>query len=470
MFFIKNLYFLNTIIVFTLLVNKGDCMSISATNNYSNHLNNQKELPTISFKLKTSEHTGLKYRINSLLSKIASIPKNLANIIAKAKTTPQINSFTPIDLNQKAKPLTSTHPIEKLAEKVRGGIHRNWGKGLISQEVAIQKMKKNLMKAQNEHVDSFQKNNPRCGPKSISNPYEISKQPEHPTNTRELKCLSAYAEAQGPRPSMEDAHFSISLRGGTLVGVLDGHGGKAVADYASQRFQNLFPPLLEKHNGNVHQAFEEVFSLINAEIIKNRKYDHIGSTAVICYIERSTNCVYTATLGDSEANIYRKINCRYKSIPLSCVRDWSCTRDEQRAAQATQMEYREPIVEYWHNKNLSSKDRRVAPKFSALILQNVGLVGGVNVSRAFGDQANNIGRPFDAVIAKPKITMFNLEPEDILILACDGLKDYVEEDSVIECIGKNASKTPQVISKNLVKLAIDNSAWDNVTVVALKIN
>lgn len=330
-----------------------------------------------------------------------------------------------------------------------GGIHRNWGKGLISNELSNQKMEKNLAKAKKEHGYG--------GPEQLS-----------PINTQPLQCETGHAEAQGPRPFMEDAHFNLPLENGTLVGVLDGHGGKAVANLASMRFQALFPQILKKHEGNVHQAFEETFLTIQEEIIKQSKFNHVGSTAVICYIEKSTNRVYTATLGDSEANIYRMINGRCISIPLSCVRDWSSTRDEKRAAKATQGEYKVPIVQFWNKFGLEPKDRRVNRKMVSLLLNNT--FDGVNVSRAFGDQSNNIGRAFNAVIAKPKITILSLEPGDILVLACDGLKDYVKEDILVKCIEKFRDKTSEEISKILVELALCCSTQDNVTVLTTKIS
>lgn len=347
-----------------------------------------------------------------------------------------------------AKFLSIQNTTDPFPRETCGGIHRNWGKGLVSKELAIQKMEKNLAKAKIEHGYG--------GPERLS-----------PINPKPLQCETGHAEAQGPRPSMEDAHFSIPLENGTLVGVLDGHGGIAVANFASMKFQALFPQILQKNEGNVHQTLEEVFLIIQEEIIKNTQFNQVGSTAVICYIEKSTNRIYTATLGDSEANIYRIIDGHCISIPLSCVRDWTSKRDEKRAAKATEGEYKMPILQFWQVYGLHPKERRVNEKTASWLSDNT--FHGVNVSRAFGDQSNNIGRAFNAVVAKPKITILSLEPGDILVLACDGLKDYVEESAIVSCIEKSVAATPDEISKILINLALSHSTEDNVTALTVKI-
>lgn len=348
-----------------------------------------------------------------------------------------------------------------------GGIHRDWGKGLLNEEACIRKMKKNLAKAGQEHINALNIND-NFIKKYFLNPYASLKPLSKPNvpHLPMLNCQNGCFDAQGPRPTMEDAHFSISLPNGTLVGVLDGHGGREVADVASLLVQKLFPLLLDKNKGNVHQTFEELFLTIQEEIVKNSKLNDMGSTAVVCYIEKSTKRIYTATLGDSEANFYIKIAGSCKSIPLSCVRDWSSKRDEQRAEKATQGEYFEPILKFWRKYNLPAKYRRVNPKIGNSVMGNI--LAGVNVSRAFGDQSNNIGRPFDVNVAKPKITLKDAEP-GILVLACDGLKDYVKEKAIVKCVRRSFNKTPLEISTNLVNLALSNKTEDNVTVLTVKI-
>lgn len=374
----------------------------------------------------------------------------------------------------------------KLPKRICGNIHRDWGKGLITQEHAFVKMEKNLRKALDEHITKFIKESlSHCDEKDL-NPYVNLRKPVieemdekssddtsmvnnfHKTPSYEnakfiLKI--GHASAQGPRPTMEDAHFCLPIKSGTVVGVLDGHGGDGVAIFASQRIQKLFAKILKKNKNNVHQTFEEMFLKIQAEIIRDSKFVQMGSTAVIAYIEKETNLIYTATLGDSEANIY-KTEDHFKSTPLSCVRNWASPKDEARANLATGVkDYTTPLVSSWKDNALTPKNRRVDKQQLAPLKH---CFGGVNVSRAFGDRVYTLGRPFDVVIAKPKILCCPLAP-GVLVLACDGLKDYVKEGKIVNCIEHSFNETSIQISQNLVELAKLNETKDNVTVLTVKI-
>lgn len=333
--------------------------------------------------------------------------------------------------------------IHRVEDHTCGGIHRDWGKCLLKKIDTIKKMKKNLGKAIDEHALAFTYHNNFFTP----NPYTNSK-----TIERKKRCTleheAGFCEAQGQRKSMEDAHFCLPIKGGTLVGVLDGHGGKQVAEFVSKRFPAVFSQILDQSRGIVHEAFEDTFSYIQSEIIQRRDFDFIGSTAVICYLEKKTNYIYTATIGDSEANIYRRVGGIFKSIPLSCVRDWSSKRDKMRAALVVK-----GIENHWQRAGHTHKDRRV---------------NHINVSRAFGDYSINASHPVDLVTAKPKLTVCRMRPEDRLVLACDGLKDSVKENKIVEYIENTIKYPSNEICKGLVDLALESSK-DNVTVVALKI-
>ncbi|MBA3816571.1 MAG: protein phosphatase 2C family protein [Parachlamydiaceae bacterium] len=329
------------------------------------------------------------------------------------------------------------------------------------------------MKARNEHAEGFKLRNPL----SLYNPYEYPEQLQlKAKDPIHLEWVTACVESQGYRETMEDAYFDKTLPGGRLLGVLDGHGGSEVADYVSARFQILFPQMLEKHKThrlfskekyNIHQALEETCFVIQNEIIEKSEFNHMGCTAVICYIEQSTNCIYTATLGDSEANIYRNIEGKYWSIPISCIRDWGSWPDELRAAIATRGEYKKPIVDYWEKEGITSRHRRIHQKLGGAPSENFNV--GCNVSRAFGDQINNIGRLFNTVVTKPKLDRCYLLPGDIIVLACDGLRECIEEDVIVNCVKASADKLASQISHNLVDLAIRSGSNDNVTVLTVKI-
>src|SRR5581483_2581006 len=129
---------------------------------------------------------------------------------------------------------------------------------------------------------------------------------------------------------------------------------------------------------------------------------------------KNTNLIYTATVGDSEAKIYRSMKGKLKSIPLSNVRDWSFKKEAIRAFLATQ----DPkILETWIDSDKPKKLRFNPQKV---------LFGGINACRAFGDKQFAEVEGKAGLIVKPKITVQELKPGDRLFYACDGYWDFVK--------------------------------------------
>ncbi|NGX27589.1 MAG: hypothetical protein K940chlam6_01527, partial [Chlamydiae bacterium] len=270
---------------------------------------------------------------------------------------------------------------------------------------------------------------------------------------------------------MEDAHFYKEMEKGTLTGVFDGHGGSKVSAYASAEFQKRFPKALKEANGNVHQAFGKVIDQIHQNVANYSAWNHEGSTAVVCYIDKETHQIYTATLGDSEANIYRKSGQDgITSIPLSCVRDWLSPKDLNR------------LISIYGKKTVMSFVKKVGSQAKHIRSQ---LAYGVNVARAIGD-VENTGEPGQPrVIHKPKITVNQLRQGDVLILACDGLKDFVPEQEIAKIVANRPSQSlnffqkffygqqePKFLARQLVDAALkemDRRLNDNVTVVAIEV-
>ncbi len=330
-----------------------------------------------------------------------------------------------------------------------------WRDEPISEREALDRMFTNARKAIEEHYQAV-----RIRPFDAM-PYvktlDITKEKLTETESTPLKLSPQFTEKQGLRPGMEDAHFYTELEKGTLVGIFDGHGGKEVAQFANEEFQKRFPDALKNAEENVHQAFENVIDQIHQEVARHHEWNRIGSTAVVSYIDHTTHQIYTATVGDSEANIYRKVEEETRSIPLSPVRDWLSKKDLLRLAN----NYGSQVYVLANLFNYSSKYIRSR------------LTQGVNLSRAIGDVSER-RETAPLVIHKPKITVNKLKRGDILILACDGLKDFVLEADIVKTI---AEYTMGTITGDLSFILADKALShmdkrnnDNVTVGVIEIS
>ena len=329
-----------------------------------------------------------------------------------------------------------------------------WRKESIKVENAFKRMRKNLTKSIQEHNTPFQADCSKKSPYMQVSDLSIDLTPKKPTS---LQFSPQFYSSKGFREQNEDAHFYLKIdtekTKGTLVGVLDGHGGTEVSQFASNEFQKRFPDALKKADGNVHTAFENVIDQIHQEVARKSDWDEIGTVGVICYIDEETHFVYTATLSDCEANIYRQMGEEMKSIPLSPQRNWLSSRDLDRLKK---YHTESDVVEY-----LDSVDNDPKEVFS-------NLSEGINTPRAIGDVIDR-GIELPLVVHKPKITVDELKPGDVLTLACDGLKDFVSEREIIAIV-KSEKKRPSFALCHPASYKMNKNDCDNVTVGVIHVS
>jgi serine/threonine protein phosphatase PrpC len=268
-----------------------------------------------------------------------------------------------------------------------------------------------------------------------------------------VQGLISSSEARGKRPRMEDAHFISCVGENTLVGLFDGNNGARAARFSNLLFAEQFPQSLSNADQSVHAAFMQLFPEVHRGFLKASN-DQSGTTALVAYIDYEQQKVCTATLGDSEAFLYRKINGVYKALPLSCVRNWGSKKDARRAALA----YDAPaIASNWPE----------APQPKALRVHVKGRFeeASLNVSRAIGDRPFLCVNDQPLVIQKPKITEAVFQPGDVLITACDGVWDYLKHADIIQQIEEQ--RPDESLAKKITLRALDTST-DNITVVAVR--
>lgn len=344
-----------------------------------------------------------------------------------------------------------------------------WAPRTLSKERADEKMEKNLMKAFAEHRAVLEKKQQRilenrddpAGPflddedlGSIEDSLLLYRDEEiaslrisssvHPA-LRESK--GSLASLQGRRESNQDRVVHVTRDEGILYAVFDGHGGEGVAEYAATVFKEKFFDQLKAYEGNIHRTFEYMMALIHWEYqVDNPSSLRVGTTVVVSFVDPKVGRVYTATLGDSEAFLFRKRQdgAGMSAIPLSNLRDWSYPKEAIRVAAY----YQDSALYARYTQSQAPKTLRF-PKGS-----------GVNISRALGDQfaAGELQCP--VVIHKPKITCCDLVDGDQLLLASDGLFDAVPQSEIAQLCSRGET------AEQFAYYAINTgSSADNVSVI-----
>lgn len=321
---------------------------------------------------------------------------------------------------------------------------------------AEEKMRKNARKAIEEH--QVNAGNDYTAYASVN---EVFAEPFRREFGPLLTFTHNASAAQGPRETMEDCHFCATLPNGNLLaGVFDGHGGAEVAQIANQLCQENFSVFLTNAKGNVHEAMEALIDAIQRDDRVQRS--DAGTTVVLSYIDKLSSKIYTATLGDAEANIYRRFGDRLKSIPLSCIRVWNHIKEALRAAILLD---NSTLARVWPTRN--AKDLRLSLGGSSI---NVSRAIGDKNCRGYKDGDGTISKP--GVIHKPKITMQMVKPGDVVILTCDGGKDFVKESEIVAQV--QAEKDFSALSQRLVDYSISKMSprlgGDNCTVVAISVS
>ncbi len=288
------------------------------------------------------------------------------------------------------------------------------------------------------------------------------------------------------KTSCEDTYLYKEIRQGILAGVFDGHHGNAVSRYIRDAFSARFEMALDRAQGDVRYAFRKFVETIQREVLeigkiekmqdrgKQHQWDEMGSTAVVCYIDKHTNLLYTAGVGDSKAKLYRKFGRQLKSIPLCRWFDWSVEKEAARAIAAWKQrekealevgehekanaakEMAETIAAHWINSNEPKTLRYPFPK------------GGINVSRSIGDANINAANTLPAISHTPVVTINKLKAGDRLILSSDGLDTVTENEMISELQRAEMFKADP--AQALMEYASSYGATDDITVVSIVVN
>ncbi|GET90622.1 phosphatase 2C, putative [Leishmania tarentolae] len=198
---------------------------------------------------------------------------------------------------------------------------------------------------------------------------------------------AACASQNGFRNSMEDAHMLIATDSTDVAyfGIFDGHSNAECSAYVArelpQRLMQLPEPITTEMLEKVCIEVDEAYTKANSEG---------GSTGTFCIIRKDLN-VTIANVGDS-----RILVCRGGKLIFA-------TED--------------------HKPYTPEETERIVACGGSVVGNRVD--GDLAVSRAFGDASFKVkgtrNYRMQKVIAVPDVSVVQCEPNDFLILACDGV-------------------------------------------------
>ncbi|CAL6071377.1 Protein_phosphatase 2C [Hexamita inflata] len=104
----------------------------------------------------------------------------------------------------------------------------------------------------------------------------------------------------GRRNQNEDAHLTFETHEIQCACVFDGHGGPEVSQYCVQRFPNLLKAALSEIGTSIRDALKYAISELDKCILQNWAFYEIGCTATIFIMEKLSERVIIANIGDSK--------------------------------------------------------------------------------------------------------------------------------------------------------------------------
>ncbi len=227
-----------------------------------------------------------------------------------------------------------------------------------------------------------------------------------------------------------------------MFGIYDGHGGKHVSKYISEKLPKYFKSLDTKYPLS-GRYIRNIFKEIQTELEK--KYTEMceccGSTCLLAidYIHEQKRFIDIINLGDSRCVISRGNKAN--------------------------------IITSDHKPNWPDERERIKKMGGEIYFDGADWrIGDLSVSRAFGDLDN---KPYISCI--PDIFRYKISKKDqFMILACDGLWDVMEGQEVVNFIitncydldGNRINKKTN-ITRLLAEYALKKGSMDNITIIVV---
>ena len=250
---------------------------------------------------------------------------------------------------------------------------------------------------------------------------------------------------------MEDKSKSIENfnndKSQMIFEIFDGHGGDEMSTYLQANLANIYKQNLLLNKGNIILSLKNAFHDADDEMRGQLNIEGLGSTGTLVHLVGSLGDsldVYSANVGDSRVSLIS---------PEHIIR-----------------------LSYDHRTSDEKEKKRILESGMEIIDDRI--CGTLMLTRIFGNyeykeenesDERNINNK-NGLICEPFISKINIDlsiENQFLILASDGVWDILTEEDIQNIIKKY--KDTQKICSIIIKKCLENEAWDNMSVFAVKL-
>ena len=414
---------------------------------YDNNLNSDKE----DNKIKYNKNIENQNDINNNNPKIKKRPKqNITNIdnidnieIETNSLNDEENPNSPQILNY------SSFTTSEMSQKYKDNKPNNLNNKNIYRPFVITKS------PNEESEEDYYYNNPKKNNYKNKKNYYTNQAIEYETikesyTIKHCNCVLEYSFREDQNIDsemlMEDKSKSIENFNNDkcqmIFEIFDGHGGDEMSSYLQANLAKIYKQNLLLNKGNIILSLKNAFHDADDEMREQLNIEGLGSTGTLVHIVKGLGPsleVYSANVGDSRVSLISPEHI----IRLSCDHRTTDEKEKKRILEA----------------GMEIIDDRIC--------------GTLMLTRIFGNYEYKEESEKDnntRLICEPFISKINIDlniENQFLILASDGIWDILTEEDIQNIIKKY--QDTQKICSVIIKKCLENEAWDNMSVFAVKL-
>lgn len=264
-----------------------------------------------------------------------------------------------------------------------------------------------------------------------------------------------------------------NLKGGIFLAVYDGHGGYSVSDLASKKlhlyFDEILPSSLKESDSEqtaILDALRKSFSRLELELKEKAietyragdgKAACVGACALVAVVYNNT--VYIANLGDSKANIFRwddKISAFY---PLKIMHRHNSEKPREKEALYKRFPNEKDIVKCKRDDGTVCYVKgRLQPTRSFGDFHLKYKEFNVIYGSQYKTPIENFNGPYISAVPEMTVIPIDSAVDKYLLLATDGLCDFMKSDEVSDLITQAKGKGKEITAEDLLSRVYKKAA------------